>query len=133
MKAIWVCFSLLTLLLAPFSAAQSRAMDMESSTLSGHLEIVICAMHGVGQLANEVANNGHDCCPDVLISDMLTDSCETIDCEQDCGHCLGSASYFATLQVDTRVSPYIPVNNNAHYHFSLQVMVASPQTPPPNA
>ncbi|MCO4321493.1 hypothetical protein [Aliidiomarina quisquiliarum] len=133
MKAIWICFTLLTLLLAPFSAAQSQAMNIENSNLSGHHETAICAMHGVGQPVSKAANSGHDCCPDVLISDMLTDSCETIDCEQDCGHCLGSASNFATLQVDNRVSPYVPVSNNAHYHFSLQVMVASPQTPPPNA
>lgn len=133
MKAIWVCFSLLTLLLAPFSAAQSRAMDTEHTKLSSHHETVICAMHSVAPAANEILSNTHDCCPEPWFSDMFTDSCDSLNCEQDCGHCLGSASYFATLQVDTRVSPYVPVSNNTRYQFSLQVMVTSPQKPPPNA
>jgi len=132
-KAIWVCFSLLTLLMVPFSAAQPQAMDFENNQMSGHHETITCAIHGVGQLASEAPNNTHDCCSEPLISDMLADSCENLNCEQDCGHCLGSASYFASLQVDTRVSPYVPVSNNSHYHFSLQVIDASPQTPPPNA
>lgn len=142
-KVIWVCFSLFTLLLAPFSVAQSQAMGIENTTVSvaenstealavSHQASIMAPKHTASQAHHELSNQ-HECCSVQIMNDLLKDSCENLECDQDCGHCLGSASYFATLHVDTHISPYVPLSTNARYHFSLQVMVNSPQTPPPNA
>lgn len=131
MKIIWLCFSLFTLLLAPFSQGQAQVMDMENTNMTHYQNSTSGSLHAAHLTAD--ASSQHDCCSEQLISDVLLDSCESIECEHDCANCLGSGSYFATLNFDTADTPYLPVTNNSGYRFSLQVMVASPQTPPPNA
>lgn len=130
-KTVWVCFSLFALLLAPLSQGQAQVMDVENTNMTHHQNSMSGSLHATHLTAS--ASSQHDCCTEQFINDVLIDSCESIDCEHDCANCLGSCSYFATLGLDTADTLYLPLTNSSGYRFSLQVIVASPQTPPPNA